>query len=205
MGLMRMAAVPDRARAPLGLPPGSVRALLTLLVLGVVGLEMVRGRAVAPLWVETLMIALAHYFTSRRFVQLPPHLREQLEHEGVLQREANPLYLPRHTIRVAIVSTFVGLAAYLAFDGRLLRPEPLAILATVFAYLLGVVGRSALGWWMRGRDMPSLRWWDDAKALVVLGVLVLVAAAYVVNRPEWIPQSFQLAVLGLVLFYFGSR
>jgi hypothetical protein len=59
-------------RPPLGLPSGSVRALLTLLIVAVVMAQVVRGREVEPLWTETLMIALAHYLTSRRFLHLVP-------------------------------------------------------------------------------------------------------------------------------------
>jgi hypothetical protein len=49
-----------------------VRALLTLLIVAVVLVQVARGREVEPLWTETLMIALAHYFTSRPFLRLSP-------------------------------------------------------------------------------------------------------------------------------------
>ena len=83
------APAPARHRPPLGLPSGSVRALLTLLIVAVVIAQVARGQAVEPLWVETLMIALAHNFTSRRFVSLPPELVRRLEAEGHLEEEAN--------------------------------------------------------------------------------------------------------------------
>ena len=65
---------PRQSRPPLGLPSGSVRALLTLLIVAVVLVQVARGRDVEPLWTETLMIALAHYFTSRRFLRLTPEV-----------------------------------------------------------------------------------------------------------------------------------
>lgn len=49
---------------PLGLPTGSVRALLTLIVLAVVVTRTVLRRSPDPLWIETLLIALC--ITSRR-------------------------------------------------------------------------------------------------------------------------------------------
>src|SRR5262245_17810489 len=85
------------ARPPLGLPTGSVRALLTLLIVAVVVCETVRGRPVTELWSETLLIALAHYFTSRRFVGLSPQVLGQLERAGHIPQESNPLFLPRHS------------------------------------------------------------------------------------------------------------
>ena len=57
-------------------PSGSIRGLLTLLIVAVIIAEVARGRSVEILWTETLMIALAHYFTSRRFIQLPVIRRE---------------------------------------------------------------------------------------------------------------------------------
>ena len=67
------------ARPPLGLPTGSVRALLTLLILAVVVHEVVLGRQVAVIWTETLVIALAYYFTYRRFASLPREVIIRLE------------------------------------------------------------------------------------------------------------------------------
>jgi hypothetical protein len=45
-----MASVGLDRRSPLGLPSGSIRALLTLVIVAVVAAEVVRGRAVATLW-----------------------------------------------------------------------------------------------------------------------------------------------------------
>ena len=93
---------------PLGLPTGSVRALLTLIVVAVVIARTALGRSPDPLWIETLLIALAHYFTSRRFVSLTPAVLQRLEQEGVLEKERHPLYLPKNSIRTIVVGAFVG-------------------------------------------------------------------------------------------------
>jgi hypothetical protein len=140
-----------KSRPPLGLPSGSVRALLTLLIVAVVIAQVVRGREVEPLWTETLMIALAHYFTSRRFINLAPDVMRRLEAEGRIETEANPLYLPRHTIRALLMLTFVGFALYLYRENELLQPPALSILGVVFAYLLGIVARGLLAWWTKGQ------------------------------------------------------
>src|SRR6266481_1402574 len=103
---------PTTNRPPLGLPNGSVRALLTLLVVAVVITQVCRQKDIEPLWTETLMIALAHYFTSRRFIHFTPEVIRRLEAEGHVEVESNPLYLPRHSIRVLILLAFTGLAVY---------------------------------------------------------------------------------------------
>src|SRR4051812_21142249 len=62
-------------RHPLGLPPGSVRALLCLVVVMFIVVQTARGRGVGVVWNEALMIMLAHYFTTRRFVPLSAEIR----------------------------------------------------------------------------------------------------------------------------------
>ena len=175
------------------------------MIVSVVIFQVVRGRPVELLWTETLMIVLAHYFTSRRFVRLPPEVIQQLEREGHLETETNPLFLPRHTIRAAIVVAFVGLGLYVYRQGRILDPEPLSILITVFAYLVGVIGRGLLDWWNLKRGRQTWRWWEDFKAVAVLLALGVTATAYILGMAENLPQRLPLAALGLVLFYFGSR
>lgn len=143
--------VPSAARPPLGLPNGSVRALLTLLVVAVVIVQVIRSREVEPLWTETLMIALAHYFTSRCFINLTPDVIRRLEAQGHVDVESNPLCLPRHSIRAIVVFAFAGLACYLYREQRLFELHALSILGVVSAYLLGILARSGIGWLNRGR------------------------------------------------------
>lgn len=142
--------VPRRSelRPPLGLPRGSVRALLTLLIVAVVIVQLARGHEVELLWTETLMIALAHYFTSRRFIRLSPEVIRRLTEEGQIEAEPRPLYLPQYSIRLILVAAFVGLAVYLYRQDRLFQSQAISILGVVFAYLLGIVARlrSVRGW-----------------------------------------------------------
>ena len=200
-------------RAPLGLPPGSVRAMLTLLIMAVVIVEAVRGHRPDLLWSETLLIVLAHYFSSRRLIDLPEEMRRQLEETGVLQHEPRPLYLPRHTIRVVIIGSFVGLAIYLfrtgkLYDyrgGKLTISEAMQTISIVFAYFLGIVVGWFTDWWCRVFKVVPRWWWGDAKALAALLLTGACAVFYFVGRPDLILDWQRDAVMGLVLFYFGSR
>lgn len=205
---------------PLGLPAGSVRALLTLLIIAVVVVNLGRGgRELDILWSETLLIALAHYFTSRRFVSLPPDVVKRLEQDGVIDKESHPLFLPRHSIRTIIIASFVGLTIYLFQEQRLIPALPqfrfegqplfdakaVSLLSIVFAYLVGVIGRSVVGWISKGRATPRSRFWGDAKALVVLGTLAVASIPELLGPAIVIPPEVHKVALGLVLFYFGSR
>ena len=196
---------PSASPPPLGLPSGSVRALLTLLIVAVIVAEVARGRDVEVLWTETLMIALAHYFTSRRFIDLSGEAIRRLQQEGRLEQEPNPLYLPRNSIRGLIILAFAGLAAYLYRDDRLLLPEALSILGMVGAYFVGVMFRGIWSWWAQGRPTRWGQRWEDAKAVLVLLVLGMTAAAYLLDRSDLVPHQLRNVTLPLVLFYFGSR
>lgn len=202
----------SRKRHTFGMPAGSVRALLTLMIVAVAVNEAMSGVNLPIFWVESLMIALAHYFTTRRLVDLPTEVLERLQEEGHISREAQPLYLPKHSIRLLILISFAGLGAYLFQSGRLAQngqvrfDDPAAsLLLMVSAYLIGMLTRPLMDWWKTLLGDRSLHWWDDLKGIVVLGTLsTAIAWRYLLpNRP--IPESFENLTLGLVLFYFGSR
>lgn len=190
---------------PLGLPTGSVRALLTLIVVAVVVSRVVLHRPTDPLWIETLLIALAHYFTSRRFVSLPPSVMQRLEQEGVLPKERQPLYLPRNSIRTIIIGTFVGLGIYLYREPKLVTPEAIALLSMVFAYLFGAIVRGISSWFSKRRSQPITGFWGDIKALIVLGAILVAAVPAVFDVGIQLPPLVDRISLGLTLFYFGSR
>lgn len=190
---------------PLGLPTGSVRAILTLIVVAVVVARVALGRSLDSLWIETLLIALAHYFTTRRFVALSPAVLQRLEQEGVIPKERHPLYLPRNSIRTIIMGAFVGLGIYLYREPRLLTPEAIALLSMVFAYLLGAIARSISGWFSKRRSQPITGVWGDIKALIVLGAILVAAVPAIFDFGWQLPPIGDRIALGLTLFYFGSR
>lgn len=191
---------------PLGMPTGSVRALLTLIVVAVVVVNLATGRDdLDVIWVETLLMALAHYFTSRRFVELPKDVRLKLEQDGILEEEQHPLFLPKHSIRILLIGSFVGLAFYLYKENRLWEPRAATLLGMIFAYLLGTVLRGITRWWNRRRTTPPSRFWGDAKALIVLGTVAVVALCEFTGMRNVLDDRVHKVAMGMLLFYFGSR
>jgi hypothetical protein len=194
---------------PLGLPTGSVRALLTLTCVAVVVVTTARAQPLDLFWVEALLISMAHYFTSRRFVSLPPAALRKLESDGVLERESQPLFLPKGSIRALIIAAFIGLAAYLYQNNpeQLWSTQVMTLLALVTAYFLGAVVRAIAQFLARWRTKPPSRWWADTKALVVLGAMAVAAIPDLVGAGGFIHEHgiIRHVALGLMLFYFGSR
>lgn len=196
---------------PLGMPTGSVRALLTLILVAVVITRMMRPTAEGQtqpedlLWVETLLIALSHYFTSRRFVSLPPDVMRQLEDDGVIERERQPLFLPRNSIRIIIIGAFAWLAYQLYSQNRLYDHDAASLLSLLAAFLLGAAVRRVQTWWNKGRPSRGGGTWGDLKALVVLIVMLAVAIPEFLGSPDVLNPYFHRVALGMMLFYFGSR
>ena len=194
---------------PLGMPTGSVRALLTLILVAVVVTRMAQGDDIAKeqtlLWLETLLIALSHYFTTRRFVELPPDVLRQLEDDGVVERERHPLFLPRNSIRFIIVAAFGWLAYYLYSTGQLFQHHAATLMVLLASFLLGSIVRRISRWWNHGRIHRTTGTMGDIKALVVLGAMLLVAIPELLGSPNLIDPTLQRIALGMMLFYFGSR
>ena len=192
-------------RYPLGLPSGSVRALMTLMVVGVTCSDIIHARVIEPVWAITLMVALAYYFTSRRFVQLPPEVLRKLKADNIIPNEPLPLYLPRGTIRFLILAAFTGVAVHHYQEGSLTEPSTFAIFITLLAYFAGTTLRGCMNWWYGGKTPPAYRWWADVKAVTVLVALAVTAVLQVVGKNDLAPHWLENITMAMVLFYFGSR
>jgi hypothetical protein len=179
--------------------------MLTLIIVAVVVWETARGVALSAFWLETLMIALAHYFTSRRLLDLPPSAVQRLEQEGLLEREEQPLWLPRHSVRLAVFAAFLGLAVYLHQHQRLFAEPGASLLLIVAAYFLGMITRPFVQWLRRRFGAGGWTWWTDVKALSVLATLFLAAAARMAGREDLLPAGTENLALAMALFYYGSR
>ena len=190
---------------PLGMPAGSVRALLTLQIVAVVTVSVAQKRDLDPLWIETLLIALAHYFTSRRFVALPPDVLASIQKQGLIDHETHPLFLPRHSIRFLILATFGGLGYYLHREGRLFEPRSISLLGIVAAYTLGAIVRGITSFFRRHRKRPPSRAWSDLRAIIVLLTVLAAVVPELLGTSAEFPKEVHQAALGLMLFYFGSR
>ncbi|MBM3998082.1 MAG: hypothetical protein FJ297_00830 [Planctomycetes bacterium] len=198
---------PIRTRPPLGLPEGSVRALLSLMIVSVVVLETARGqRELALSMMECLMMVLALYFSNRRFVRLPKSTMEQLEKDASIPSDRHPLFLPRYSIRILILASFIGLAVYLHREERLFTDKTLLNLGLVASYLLGALLRP-IGVLLRHWEFPAalLERFADARALVILVAVGIVSAGYWFDFGAQLPKWFEPAALHLLLFYFGAR
>lgn len=183
-----------------GLPSGSIRALLALLIFGAIWVALVQHPELeVPNYLQNLMfIILGHYFATRAIVS----------HSG---SSPPPLYLPRGSVRWIVVVGFLTVAVlftlqrqWMAANGSI-QPAGMT-LVLVGGFMLGVL-RSKL-------IRRSFRLLEDVRATISLGagVLLILLMFGLVTLPE--PTGYVRMVAkfgyeellaGLVGFYFGSK
>jgi hypothetical protein len=207
-------AVDWRRLHALGLPAGSIRALLALLIFGTaLGLLALRPTEEVPDYLRDLLfIIMGHYFASRHRAGM-----------GVEEPGPSPLFLPRGSVRVLLIAGCLGVGVLLYSRGQLTTPGQhpgVVTLWLVGGFLLGVALNS-LSRWVLGRDRRTPRFIEDTRAMVsIVAALVLVALVWnrfhVVVPPDQIDQAvaplfhlgkFRLehVLAAVVGFYFGSR
>ena len=210
---------PAPRRFALGLPAGSVRALLALAVLGLlwaVALTHPSGETVSDadkhlptilIGLQILMVLiLVHFFTAHGHT-IGRHISN-----------ASPLGLPGGSIRFVLAAGYIGLAVLLLYNrADFDLPEPgamwsllLELVVVLVSYFTGMLISAAvrLTW---GEPPPApyqdMEAWVAILALLGLGIVVLI---HLINHNVAAENKISLdvaqAVLsGLIGLYFGAR
>jgi hypothetical protein len=197
----------------LGLPEGSVRAVLAVAIFATIWVLLVRKpeQEVPDYLRDLLFIIMGHYFASRRRVASTAVIGP------------GPLFLPRGSIRVVLFGGFVAVAVVLFRHGQLREPlknPGVVTLMLVGGFLLGVAVAKFGDWWAeRGHHVP--RWIEDFRAIVaIVAAIALIFMVWnrfdpllIPRRPDvfdtmkirlgnYGPEHIAGAIVG---FYFGSR
>jgi hypothetical protein len=205
-------APPVPQRHALGLPAGSVRALLAFGVLGLSWLLVWKcGVKEEKLPLEFIylqylgVLILAHFFAAHGS-SIGPHLGTR-----------SPLGLPRFTLRFLLVAGYIGLGVYLFTHNQMEFAEPqmgkqvLLILLMMTGFLLGYVITGVVRTFSGG-TLPY--WFQDVQAwiaLIALLILGALAMLYVFINPTLdldkrvdVP-NLEAVLAAIVGFYFGAR
>ncbi len=195
-------------RHPLGLPPGSVRAVLSLIIVGLFWLILLLPQENAlqvPLYLYCLLGLVFIFFVSHGHSIAP---------QGSGHR--SPLGLPKGSIRAII---FLGTAAVIGWcvhSNRALlleRLTPTPEMLYQWPYLLlALVGGFFLGWLIRLGPWRNVYWFQDIQAWISLIAMAGLGIEVVIrlfvnptlerdiNLPLW-----EEVLVGIVAFYFGVR
>ncbi|HEV3080801.1 MAG TPA: hypothetical protein VGY66_13515 [Gemmataceae bacterium] len=204
--------VPAMYRQPLGLPAGSVRAILTFIVLGLVWTVMLLPNSgEIPLYLYYLMfLCLGSFFAAHGHSISGPH---------------SPLYLPRGTLRILIILGFLGVVGWKYYVTRdwnevvhIKTPAvgntalPLVLLGGFFA---GVFFWRIFGRMLSGPYGPP-PWFQDILAWLALLATIGMGAEVIYHgfikpglseeiQNQLTGSTFQMILAGITGFYFGAR
>ncbi len=202
-------------RHALGLPAGSIRALLALAVLGLLWLLALRplpGHAETPAEIKLptifmdlqilMVLILAHFFAAHG---------HSIRASGV---GPSPLHLPRGSVRFLLLAGYLGLAGFLYHtQPKFEYPSTSAfilLLVLLSGFFLGHVLTGAV-LWFSGGVLPF--WFQDVQAWVALlailcmGVILIIQVF--INTSLSLEQQLDLPVVEAILaalvgFYFGA-
>ncbi len=201
----------------LGLPAGSVRALLAVLVFATVwGMLLVRPSQEVPDYLSDLMfVIMGHYFATRKRTAAAAAPGEE--------PGPPPLYLPRGSIRLVLATGSIAVAAVLYRRGEFSnidRNPGVMTLLLVGGFLIGVILNAVVGWW-RARVKRTHRAIEDIQALAAMGAAIVLVALIWNRMFPIVPTADFDAVVGgwghfgrlgpehllaaVIGFYYGSR
>jgi len=128
---------------PLGMPRGTVRALITIMIVAFPFGYLMRGKEIPGLIINAIFIVVAFYFEARRsekekLKQIIDELKgSELNIEGEM-KEKKPLYLPQYTVRISLVFILVAiiLINWLGPDVPFQQSNTLADLLLIISFFI---------------------------------------------------------------------
>jgi len=194
------ATPPEKPPPPLGLPPGSVRAVIALILCVSLWYQVLNGADIPPILVESALLVVGFYFGVRSGTGPPI---APVTTEGVRQ----PLFLPRGSIRVVLLIGFFGVIAYTRYMGRGIPDAFLLILEVLAAYLIGYVISAIILRRRAAGILPSRKVaiFRNINAIIVIFLVAYICGVLVLSWPDFLPEQSGNALAWIVAYYFGSR
>jgi hypothetical protein len=199
---------PIEPRTPLGLPPGSVRGILSLMIVGMGWLVLLlpdSANVKVPLNLYCLLpLVILFFFSHGKSIA------------DAFDPEPSPLYLPGGTLRVIIAGGTIAVLAYLYLhhpDRLYQRLQPQSNELNQWPTLLAALGGGLLVGYLF-KYMPfrnhwtftSLQAWISMLSIFSMLAEVVIQAFIKPNITDQIDMViWQWIVTFLASFYFGSR
>ena len=203
-----MSTIPAPRRHALGMPAGSIRALLGLSVLASLWVMAIANPDKVPTVFVYLTILklfiLVHYFASHG------------KTAGLTVSHKHALGLPRGTIRLVLMGGFAGLLTFMwKHQTEIVMPKDglrfylligLLLGGFFLGYVLTKLFRSSSG------DLPA--WYQDIQAwlalIAAIGLMVVAIIYGVINASveedrQLTIEQIEAGLAGLIGLYFGAR
>jgi hypothetical protein len=208
-----MSTVPFPTRHALGWPQGSIRALLALIVAGLVCALMLippreadKPTPIPAYLIYLLFLVLGHYFAARGSARGQSSAWSQ-----------QPLWLPRGCVRLLLLASLSATCIYRYTtdpDGfqaqwlesvEALKDAPMLPVVVLMGFFVGALVRMIVG------QQPPAALQDMEAWLSLIAVLLMAVATmiHLVINPSLTenlnPSVWEGILAGVVAFYFGER
>ncbi|MFX0087765.1 MAG: hypothetical protein ACFFAU_19090 [Candidatus Hodarchaeota archaeon] len=124
---------------PLGMPRGTVRALITILIVSFPFIYIINGEEIPGIITNAIFIVVAFYFEARRGKKDRLRVIEEIKYPEETKNkdeiDKEPLYLPKYSVRIILVSLLVIILITNTFGPRV----PFEITNTLVDLLIIVV------------------------------------------------------------------
>ena len=185
---------------PLGLPSGSVRAVIALILCGTLWFQVLKGEAIEDILVESALLVVGFYFGVRSGTGPPiaPATAEGMRH---------PLFLPRGSIRFVLLLGFFGVIAYMWYRSRGIPEAFTLILEVLASYVIGYIASAIIARRQKAGKKPSraLAVFRNANAIAAMLLVGYLCGALLFSWPRFFPEYTKNALAWIVAYYFGSR
>ncbi len=99
---------------PLGMPRGTVRAMITILIVSFPFSFILIGEDIPGLIINAIFIVVAFYFEARkpgqdRMKSLIKEIKNPDKYDLEVRKEKKPLYLPKYTVRFTIITLLASI------------------------------------------------------------------------------------------------
>ncbi|MFX1280575.1 MAG: hypothetical protein ACFFA3_14455 [Promethearchaeota archaeon] len=133
---------------PLGMPRGTVRALITLMIVSFPLGYLITGEEIPGLIINSIFIVVAFYFETRRSEKEKlTEIVEELKGSDFIikeMKEKKPLYLPKYTVRISLVIIIIVIIII-----KMLKPKFVFQQTNTLADLLLILGFFIIGSFFR--------------------------------------------------------
>lgn len=185
---------------PLGLPSGSVRAVIALTLCASLWYQVLVGGTIEPILVESALLVVGFYFGVRSGTGPPIS-------PSTMERVRQPLFLPRGSIRVVLLLGFFGVIAYMWYQNRAFPEAFILILEVLASYVIGYVLSVIIARRQRAGKRPSraMAVFRNVNALLAMTACGYLCGTLLFGWPKFMPEYTGNALAWIVAYYFGSR
>ncbi len=193
---------------PLGMPTGSVRAVLALIMCASIWYlaihpEINSGQIPTPL-LDSVILVIGFYFGVRAGTGTAA-LAPTPAATGTKVKQ--PLHLPRGSIRTILLLGFFGTIAYVVYKGLGFPTGFDLILQVITSYLIGYVS-AVIVHRRRMAGKPVIRaivWFHNLNAVAVIALVAYSCAVFIFQWPHILGSYANNLLAWAVAYYFGSR